>query len=423
MISGVELARGLGLTGRGELAAAMLWPMVIGSIGTLGLEESLTFHVAKARNRDEVGRLLGSALTLASIQATLFTGIALVAIPLVLSKHSSGTIVSGLIYTGFVSMNMIGLVLNGTLNGLHRYGSYNAARLSIGITIVAAQTVLLAVGGFEVRALVIAMMGCYVCCLLFDIGMTWRARPGRLRVDRATMKQIFGYGARSATSNTSSFLNQRLDQLVISAFLTARQLGIYVVAVTFTLFTPLIGASIGVAALPNMARLKSREEQALLARRLVSGALMASIIFSLPIIILAPLLIKLFFGSAFAVGVNITRVTAIASISFSTTRTLEGVLRGIGRPLDAGIAEVLGLAGTVVSLATLLPTLGLIGAAYASLLAYTVSGLWMATRIRGALGVPVRQLVTPDREGLAMLRARLRQMWHNIAERRRNSAT
>jgi O-antigen/teichoic acid export membrane protein len=417
MISGVELARGLGLTGRGELAAAMLWPMVIGGIGTLGLEESMTYHVAKARDRTEVGRLLGSALTLCSIQSVVFTGLTLIAVPLVLHRHNSVTITSGLIYSGFVSMNMFGLALNGTLNGLHRYGSYNAARLSIGFAIVGAQTVLLAVGAFSVEVIVVSIMGCYLLCLLFDISLTWRARPGRLQADRTTIRKIFGYGARSATSNTSSFLNQRLDQLVISAFLTARQLGLYVVAITFTLFTPLIGASIGVAALPNIASLDKPEEQAVLARRLVSASLLASIVFSLPIIILAPVLIKLFFGSAFAIGGNITRVTAVASISFSTTRTLEGVLRGIGRPLDAGIAELVALGGTVASLAVLLPTLGLIGAAWASLLAYTVSGVWMATRIRKLLDLPMRQLLTPDREGLELLGGRLRTLRAKIAQR------
>ncbi len=87
MVSGVELARGLGLTGRGELAAAILWPTMIGGIGVLGLEESVTFHVAGARKRSEVGGLLG-ARSLCAIQALLFTVIALVAVPLALRSHT-----------------------------------------------------------------------------------------------------------------------------------------------------------------------------------------------------------------------------------------------------------------------------------------------------------------------------------------------
>lgn len=417
MVSGVELARGLGLTGRGELAAAILWPTMVGGIGVLGLEEAVTFHVASARDRDGVGRLFGSALALCAVQAVVFTLIAAIVVPIALHKHTTTTIESGLIFTGFVSINMFGLTINGMLNGLHRYTSYNAARVSIGVTIVAAQTVLLAVGAFRVKAIVIAMMGCYVACLLFDCALAYRARPGRLSVDRGAMRSIFLYGVKSHTSNTSSYLNQRLDQLVISVFLTARQLGVYVVAVTFTLFTSLLGASVMVAALPNIAKLDDISEQAEVGRRFVSLTLVAAIIVSLPVIVLAPLLIQLFFGHAFAIGANITRVTAIASIAFATTRALEGVLRGMGRPLTAGTAEFVALGGTVAGLAVLLPTLGLIGAAWATLVSYSISGLWMAWRIRKITGMPMSKLFIPDHEAIGMIRDGLARASRQIRNR------
>ena len=204
-------------------------------------------------------------------------------------------------------------------------------------------------------------------------------------------------------------LNQRLDQLVISAFLSARQLGIYVVATTLTLFTPLIGASIAVAALPNIAALRSEADQALYARRFVSFTLVSSIVLTIPIIAFAPLWLKLFFGSAYTVGANVTRVTAVASIAFATTRSLEAVLRALNRPLAAGIAEIVALGATIVALAVMLPAFGLVGAAWASLIAYSISGAWMATRIRATAGVPIRQLFLPDRDGLASAIARLRR--------------
>ncbi len=229
--------------------------------------------------------------------------------------------------------------------------------------------------------------------MVFAVWLTWRARPGRLQLDLATMRKLFGYGIRSNTSTTSSFLNQRLDQLVISAFLSASQLGLYVVAVTFTMVAPLIGGAIAIAALPNIARLGHASERTVLARRLVGLTL-----------------IRLFFGHAFVAGANITRVTAVASISFATTRSLEAVLRGIGRPLAAGLAEFVALGATVVGLSTLLPLLGLIGAAWASLIAYSVSGAWMAFRISSLIDLPVLSLLTVDRAGLALAWKRLRHL-------------
>jgi O-antigen/teichoic acid export membrane protein len=415
IVSGVELARGLGLTGRGELAAAMLWPTVIGALATLGLEESMTYHVA--RGREKVGRLLGSALGLCTVQGLIFTALTMAIVPLALQRHDSQTIVAGLIYSLYVALNCYGLALAGTLNGLHRYSWYNWVRLSVGILLVTAQTILLILGLFTVGVIVTAFIGCYVASGLFVAWLVRRAKPGPLHADVATARMIFSYGVKSNAGTTSSFLNQRLDQLVISVFLSATQLGLYVVAVTFTLFTPLIGASIAVAGLPNLASLDARHERILLARRLVSVTLAASIVLSLPIIILAPLLIKLFFGSAFAAGADITRIVAVASIALSTNRSLEAVLRGVGRPLAAGVAELVALGATVVGLAVLLPTLGLIGAAWASLLAYFVSGAWMVMRIRSILDVPVGRILTPDREGLKLLAERARGLRARLADR------
>jgi O-antigen/teichoic acid export membrane protein len=408
VVSGLELARGLGVTGRGELAAAILWPTVMGAIATLGLQESMTYYVA--RDRGNAGRLLGSALALWAIQSAVFTAVTAAIVPLALHKHTGTVITAGLIYTGYVSLNMYGLILVGTVNGLHRYGLYNAGIVSIGVSIVVLQTVLLALGEFRVKVIVIGFMGCYVACMAFATWLTKRAHPGRLHADRKTMRMLFAYGIKSNMSTTSSFLNQRLDQLVISAFLTAHELGIYVVAVTFTLFAPLLGGAIALAALPNVARLDETGERNLLSRRMVSFTLISATLVSLPIVIFAPLLIKLFFGSAFSVGGNITRVTAVASVSFAVTRSLEAVLRGVGRPLAAGMAEFVALGATAVCLAALLPTLGLIGAAWASLIAYTVSGVWMAWRIRSITGLPIRQLLTPDREGLIEARDKLRNL-------------
>jgi O-antigen/teichoic acid export membrane protein len=408
MVSGIELARGLGVAGRGELAAAMLWPSVIGVIATLGLEESMIYHVARARR--SLSRLVGSGLALCTLQSLAFTAVTLALVPLALHKHASQTVVSSLIFSTFVSMNMFAVTLNAVLNGLHRYGWYNAVRLSIGAGVVACQTVLLATGVFSVRAIVIAIASCYVANAVLVWVLVRRVVGGPVRADRQTAREIFAYGIRSHAGTTSSFLNQRLDQLVISAFLTARQLGLYVVAVTLTLLPPLLGGSVAAAALPNIASLDTHEEQVLLARRLISFTMIASALLALPFIVFAPLFVKLFFGHAFVAGADITRITSVASITLATNRVLEAVLRGVGRPLAAGLAEIVALGATVVGLATLLPALGLIGAAWASLLAYVVSGAWMTWRLRRVLGVPVARLLTPDRDGVQMVTRRLRAL-------------
>jgi O-antigen/teichoic acid export membrane protein len=402
----VELARGLGVEGRGELAVAMLWPTVIGNIATLGLEESMTYHVARAR--DKAGALLGSSLVLCTIQSLIFTAATLAVIPLVLREHSSYVIASALIYSLYVPFNMYGVTLNGTLNGLHRYEWFNTVRLAVGVLVLTAQTVLLLTGAMQVEVLVVAFVSCYLATGVVAGWLVSRARPGRLRFDRATIREVFAYGARSHASSTSNFLNQRLDQLVISMILPAKQLGLYVIGVTFTSLVVFVGGSMAYATLPNVAGLAAVEERAVLARRLVSLTLLLSALVSIPIIVLAPLLIRGLFGAEFVPAVEITRILVLAVVVLSTNRALEAVLRAVGRPLDAGISELVALGTTIAGLAVLLPLLGIVGAAIASGLAYLTAGFWMVRRATRALEVRAGLLMTPDRAAIEALVARLR---------------
>jgi hypothetical protein len=70
------------------------------------------------------------------------------------------------------------------------------------------------------------------------------------------------------------------------------------------------------------------------------------------------------------------------------------IVKVINRPLDGGIAETPALVGTVVALAVLLATMGIMGAV-ASLIAYLVSTAFALYRAARALEVSAVGLLLP----------------------------
>jgi O-antigen/teichoic acid export membrane protein len=407
-VSGIELARGLGYQDRGALAAAMVWPTVIAGISTLGLTESLTYHIAGAPER--VGRLVGSGLALAALQSVAFGVFTAAVVPLALSAHDSEVVTAGLVYALNVPLFTLGVVFLGTLNGLHRYTAFSVLRLFIFASMFVAQTILLIVGHATIVALAAAFVGCQAATTLLGLVLLRRARIGRISADRAQMREIFRYGLRSSAGSTSSFLNQRLDQMVISAFMSAGQLGRYVVAVNLTSVAGLIGNAVAYAALPNVAGIPEGPQRVLMARRLVGLSLLLSTALALPVIVLAHPLVHLLFGAQFLPAAPVARLLALGAIVFATSRALEAVLRAIGRPLDAGLGEIFALGGTFAGLAALLPLWGITGAAATSAVAYGISGGWMVRRAARALDTTPLGLLLPDRAGLELLGRRVRAM-------------
>ena len=76
---------------------------------------------------------------------------------------------------------------------------------------------------------------------------------------------------------------------------------------------------------------------------------------------MAPLLVRGFFGDAYAPAITVARILLLAGVVLSVNRVAGSVLKAIGRPFDAGIAELMGLGATVVLLGIFIPTLGLNG--------------------------------------------------------------
>jgi O-antigen/teichoic acid export membrane protein len=104
-------------------------------------------------------------------------------------------------------------------------------------------------------------------------------------------------------------------------------------------------------------------------------------------------LIETVFGRFFVGAIPSARVLSLAAVMISLARVFHGLLKGIGRPLDAARSEGGALLVTAAGLAVLLPPFGIMGAAITSLLAYTTSVIIGAVLAISALEVPASELL------------------------------
>jgi O-antigen/teichoic acid export membrane protein len=396
VLTGILLARALGPQGRGELTAVLLWPLLLAAVGSLGVTESATYYAA--RSATPPGTLLGTILALGAAQSAVLVSIGAVVVPAVLSSHSTSTVNSARLFLTVIPFSLLNLYLMGLLNGLQRYGWFQALRLLVIAGTATGILICRLAGVLTVRTAVLVYLASNVLTLAVAAVGIVRSTTGDLGFDRGVLRALLFYGLKSHSSNVPSMLNERIDQLVISIFLAPARLGLYVIAVTMTSVTNLVGTSVSYVALPAIARLESGEERTTAARRFIVFTLLLSAVVTIPFIFFTGPLITLFFGQAFHSATNVCRVLLLAAVVLSTTRAVGAILKAINRPLDAGIAETLALAVTAAALATLLPTLGIMGAGVASLLAYLVSFGFSVRQAARALGIGSRRLLLPIRD-------------------------
>jgi O-antigen/teichoic acid export membrane protein len=396
--TGVLLARSLGPQGRGELAAVMIWPGLLAAVGSVGVVDAITVHTARANT--SIGTLLGTGITLCLLQSGVLVAAGMLVVTVALAHYGSHTLHWAYLFLAYIPLYLLAMYLMAILNGMGRYSRFHALRFLVIGASTAGLVTLALVDRLTVGGATVVFLLAHVAALVAS-ALGLRTMLPTLRVDKEVARNLLWFGVRSHSGNLTSMLNERLDQLLISILLAPTQLGLYVIAVTLTSLTGLVGSSVSLVALPSLAQLPPGPAREQAAQRLVASTLIGSLAVTVPVLLLLPWLIGTFFGSSFQAAAPSARVLLLAAVVFSTNRVLSAILRAVGRPLDAGWAELLALAVTSVGLATLLPALGLLGAAVTSLLAYASSMGWMTYRAKSALGVPARSLLLPNRQLLS----------------------
>lgn len=384
VITGVLLARSLGPSGRGELAAVLLWPGLFVIIGSLGVDDAIVFHTARAKASVEA--IVGTVAALWVVQSAAVIAFGAMIVPVVLGHYGHHVTNIALLYLGCSPFLLATAYATSLLQGMRRFGAFQLLRVG---------QIVLTAGGFVVcatlsRLSVGTAVAVYFSASVIAAGaaftMVVRVSARKPSFDGVLARALFGFALRSHTTNVSSVFNVRLDQLVISLFLAPIELGLYVTAVTLTSLTSLVGQSVSMIALPVIASEQDETARIVLVRHYVRLTLLGATLLTVPMIAVTPTMIGVFFGHSFTPAATVTRVLLVAAVVLTTTRVVQAMLKAVGRPLEAGISEFVALGATVILLAILLPWLGILGAGIASLLAYSVSAWWTARRAASALG-------------------------------------
>ena len=381
VITGSLVARLLGPEGRGELAAIQNWAAFIALIAAVGLPDAIVYF--SGRYSEKSGSYLFSAIILAVLIAAPFIIIGFLLTPRFLSAQSSETVALAQRYLViFLLLQATQGMLLHPLRGQSDFSAWNLLRVfyPLGWLIV-----IFGAYFFDISSVTYLITGYLIVLGVMAIPIfiiVVRRISSPLAIQPMTWKPLLKFGLPSVTSAIPQALNLRLDQMIMAAILAPALLGYYTVAVTWSSGLSPFLLGIAVVAFPTIASKKSRLDQVdSLASSTRIAAFMAILLIIL-LLLITPFGILLLFGDEFARSIPVAMVLVIASgISGFSMVLVEG-LRGLGLPQKVIIGQISGLAFTIFALVLLLPALGIIGAAIASIIGYSVTTLILFYQIR-----------------------------------------
>jgi O-antigen/teichoic acid export membrane protein len=393
--TGILAARLLGPDGRGELAAIQTAPSFVAALSMLGLPEALTYF--SAQNPSRAGRYLSTAILVATVASIPFMIGGFFAMPLLLNAQSIRVIVSARWYLLIGPIWAFSGMLPNSIRGLGDLAAWNAMRLMVPVCTLTVLLVAAMTGSPNARFIAFGTLA-FNAVLSLPFSLVIRRRlSGPYLPEQVSIEPMLKYGVPCALTGLPQTLNLRLDQMLMAAVLSPRDLGLYVIAVAWSgAVSPLLN-SIGAAILPSIASATSRE---LAISRLIRGIRATSILaFLISALTLAitPIGILFLFGATYRSSIPSALVLVPAAGVLGVNFALQESIRGLGFPYAVLRAEMLGLVATGISLALMLKPLGILGAAVSSIFGYSVVTIALLASASALTDASIKELLIPTR--------------------------
>jgi O-antigen/teichoic acid export membrane protein len=243
-------------------------------------------------------------------------------------------------------------------------------------------------------------------------GIVWRAASGSGTPSIAAGRELTAFGLPSVIGTLPQFFNVKLDQMMVTAIVAPRQLGVYMAAAAWGSAIPMLSSAISLVMSSRIAAGSSDAERNRHFNHGVRGA--AWVVAAAVIVLVAatPLGITAAFGGAFQAAIVPAAILVVASGANAINGVLEELLRGYGRPGATLRAESAALAVGLPALLLLLPRAGLTGAAIGSLIGSAAATVVLLFESRQAAALQIRDVF--DTRAAASLLASLRQRFDDL---------
>jgi len=406
ILTGLLAARILLPEGRGELAEVMLWPGLLLEFGILAMSDALLYRAATRLAPPKV--LFATAMWIGAAMAAILVAVGHFVLPLLLAHETATVRMVGSWYlAAFVPVYLLSLFVATMFQGHLDLVGWNVVRAIVGLGYLAFVGLFLLLGRTSVADFALASIG--GMALSAVAGLVWLYRKGWVgwKPDFSVARSMLGYGARVHVGEMVNSLRQRVDQIAVASFLTAHDMGLYVVALTVANGPMILVNTIAGVAFPKISGAATPQEKLRIFGVYLRLAMAMSVAGAAALAILAEWLVPLVFGQAFDRSATLCQIMLLGLPFFAAKLMFIQALNAFDRSLAIGWAEAAGLGAALAALYALLPRLGIEGAAWALVAANAVALGAMAGSLNRQIGAPVLAMFRPTADDWAQAAALL----------------
>jgi O-antigen/teichoic acid export membrane protein len=406
--TGLLAARLLLPEGRGELAEIMLWAGLIVEFGIIGLSDALLYRAATGATSPR--SLFAAAALITAVLSVVLVAAGFAIEPLVIND-SARTLELALAYlVPFVPLYLSALFVATIFQGQLDIVTWNLLRGTVALGYLLFIGIAWWSGHATVEGFAIAnLIG---TGLALALGLLLLARRGWIgwRTEPGTLRGLVIYGAKVHAGELLNSARQKIDQALVALWLPHAELGLYVVALTVANGPLILAQTLGNLAFPKISNQTELGGKTVVFGRYLRFTLAVTIACTAVLLPINPWLIPLLFGQPFAPAATVANIMLLGLPAASAKILFMNALKAWDRSLVIVKAEAIGLTAAALSLVLLLPSFGIIGAAWSLVVANLVATAVMAGSLQRSLGLPVLALFRPTADDWTLATDLLRRI-------------
>ena len=370
LVGSIILARWLGPSQRGIFAAIILVPTILQYFVNFGLYSAIIYFTAKPLS--DKNTIWSSLLLIGFVQAIAGVLIGWIIVNFYLQKYNPAIVYLGQLYLFTIPLGLFGMYATYILQGASHFKVINYLKCVVPIGYCFGILWLKFQLNLSIQNLVYVQLLIQFFYLIIAVFFLHRIILTQFvfKIEGGFIRQMLTYSIKVWVGDISQLANSRIDQFLIGAFLSSRDLGIYTVAISVAGFTGIFANAVQTIILPSITGKESLDEKFAETLSSFKKYWIFSIFFHAIFALSLPILIPFVFGNAYAESILICQILVIGSFFINAKTVLGGGILGIGFPEIMSFVEIIGMIICLTLSILLIRTNGLIGISIGISLSY-----------------------------------------------------
>ncbi|PIZ56649.1 hypothetical protein COY23_02805 [bacterium (Candidatus Torokbacteria) CG_4_10_14_0_2_um_filter_35_8] len=402
-MAGVILARVLGVEGKGAYALVLLVPKMAVTLGNLGIRGANIYFLGKKEKEER--NIIANSLFLAFIIGLFIIFIIFIIFSPLRENFFSG-VPQNYLYFGIFSIPF--LLLSSYFNGVIIAKDLIKKLVVKDVVINVISLLLLGLTVWYFKLGLIAALVVWFIILVVDafinfVFVNQASRKIKWRFSVPVFKESIVYGLKIYLGNLVQFLNYRLDMFLVSFFMGVRFVGFYSIAVSLAELIWYFPDSFATMLFPRVSSSSEKENNRFtpLVTRNVALLLLIEILF---ILVTGRFVVWLLYGEGFFPSLRPFYFLLPGVLILGFGKILSADLAGRGKPVINAYISIVALFINISLNIYLIPKMGMSGAALASTISYTVTGILTIIYFIKLTGCKLSKILFVQKEDFAYYR-------------------